>query len=283
MSGASPRAPLVGVARERRFSPGKVEDDAAILAATAARLRGSGFEVRLVDPDRPLPREIEPRLVFAMCQGEAALRWLEELAALVPVVNAPAAIRSCHRMVMAERLAAGGAPQPAFAPAGERFPAELGSGPWLKRGDVHAMDAADVRRVFDEHEWVDARADFARRGIERAIAQSHVEGPVYKFYGVREGFFRAFGLPATHEPAARDAAELAARALGLEVYGGDGVCRADGTVALIDVNDWPSFSRCREDAATAIASRLTDVLEGSNAHGPADEGRAPEPTRTSLA
>ena len=42
--------------------------------------------------------------------------------------------------------------------------------------------------------------------------------------------------------------------LGLEVYGGDCIVRQDGTFAIIDFNDWPSFSRCRNDAAKAIAS-----------------------------
>lgn len=277
------RGTLVGVARERRFSPGKVADDAAILAETAARLRDAGFEVRLVDADEPLPEELDVALVFAMCQGEASLRWLDRVRAHTPVVNAPSAIRACFRVEMAERLERAGAPQPAWAIAGERAPHGLGPAPWLKRGDVHAMQPGDVRRIFDEREWREARAEFARRGIARAIVQAHVDGPVYKFYGVRGGFFRAFGLPASHEPAARAAAELGASALGLEVYGGDGVCRADGSVALIDVNDWPSFSRCRADAAAAIAARLIDLLEGASADVRPDEGRAPGTPRDPLA
>ena len=251
---------VVGVSRERRFSPGKVEDDSAILAATAERLRASGIAVRIVDGDEPLPRDVEPSMIFTMTQGESALEWLDALAERTMIVNTPEAIRACHRVVMADKLAAANAPQPAWMLAGDDFPRELGVGPWLKRGDVHAMEAGDVRRVFDEREWREARAEFARRGIARAIVQAHVEGPVYKFYGVRGGFFRAFGLPDAYREAAEAAAEAGARALGLEVYGGDGVCGADGRVALIDVNDWPSFSRCRDDAAVAIAKRLIEIL-----------------------
>jgi hypothetical protein len=257
----SPRDGLVlGVSRERRFSPGKVEDDAAILSSTAERLRERGVEVRIVDGDEPLPRDVEPALVFTMTQGDLALAWLDTLGERTTIVNTPESIRACHRVVMADKLAAANAPQPAWTLAGERFPSELGHGPWLKRGDVHAMEAGDVRRVFDEPEWREARAEFARRGIGRAIVQAHVEGPVYKFYGVRGGFFRAFGLPDAYREAAEAAAEAGARALGLEIYGGDGVCGTDGSVALIDVNDWPSFSRCRDDAAVAIAKRLIDIL-----------------------
>ena len=251
---------VLGVSRERRFSPGKVEDDAAILSSTAERLRDQGLEVRVVDGDGTLPRDVEPDLVFSMQQGESGLAWLDDLAERATIVNSPDAIRACHRVVMADKLAAAHAPQPAWMLAGDDFPTKLGRGPWLKRGDVHAMEAGDVRRVFDEPEWREARAEFARRGIQRAIVQAHVEGPVYKFYGVRGGFFQAFGLPDAYREAAEAAAEAGARALGLEIYGGDGVCGADGRVALIDVNDWPSFSRCRDDAAVAIAKRLIEIL-----------------------
>ncbi|MGH7802798.1 MAG: hypothetical protein ACREQJ_00490, partial [Candidatus Binatia bacterium] len=68
---------VLGVSRERRFSPGKVEDDAAILSATAERLRERGIEVRVLDGDEPLPREVVPALVFSMQQGEVGLAWLD--------------------------------------------------------------------------------------------------------------------------------------------------------------------------------------------------------------
>ncbi len=53
-------------------------------------------------------------------------------------------------------------------------------------------------------------------------------------------------------------AEAAAAALELEVYGGDCVCDRDQILSLIDLNDWPSYARCRFGAAQAIASYLTE-------------------------
>jgi len=47
-----------------------------------------------------------------------------------------------------------------------------------------------------------------------------------------------------------------ARAVGIKVYGGDCIVGEDGSFCIIDFNDWPSFSRCREDAATAIATLI---------------------------
>jgi len=107
--------------------------------------------------------------VRAIGQGEPALAWLDEAVKRSVVVNHPQAIRGCYRVNLVDRLARGGVPQPRWAIAAERFPDELGDGPWLKRGDVHAMEAGDVRRVFAEAEWTWIAADFQRRGIGRAI------------------------------------------------------------------------------------------------------------------
>ena len=54
-------------------------------------------------------------------------------------------------------------------------------------------------------------------------------------------------------PGLRAMAERAASIAGTDVYGGDCIVRADGSVCIIDFNDWPSFSRCRDEAAEAIA------------------------------
>ena len=42
----------------------------------------------------------------------------------------------------------------------------------------------------------------------------------------------------------------------LKIYGGDAIIGPDDIARLIDLNDWPSFSRCREEAAKAIALRV---------------------------
>lgn len=261
------RPDVIGVYRETRFSPGRVADDEAILDRTAEELRRLGCSVEMIRADALPANEPQAALVFAMCQGTEALAWLDRLAERCPVVNRPAAVRNCYRSRMVERFSAAGVRQPGWRLAGDRLPAELGPGPWLKRGDVHAMEAGDVRRVFTEADWSRAVEDFSERGIEKAIIQAHAEGEVYKFYGAAGGFFRAFGLAEDRTEAAAELAAAGARALGLEVYGGDGVSGPDGSLALIDFNDWPSFSRCRSDAAAAIARRLCAILERKNLDG----------------
>jgi hypothetical protein len=263
----------LGIYRERRFSPGKEDDDRAILDAAAQALRAAGVTVRMHEGERLPELDDSPALVFAMCQSPEALAWLDQAAKRTIVVNHPDAVRACYRVNLVARLDRAGVAQPRWRRAGERFPSMLGEGPWLKRGDVHAMEAGDVRRVFSPEQWQSVLGEFRRRAIREAIVQQHVEGSVYKFYGVAGGFFRAYGLAAEHESAAAALARRGAAALGLEVYGGDGVCATDGTLSLIDFNDWPSFSRCRQDAGAAIGEHLIKRLEKRRRNGREEEER----------
>ena len=85
-----------------------------------------------------------------------------------------------------------------------------------------------------------------------------------KFYGVSGGaYFSALSddgeIP---EAAVRELSEAAAKAaqvLGLEAWGGDAVL-SSGRFAIIDFNDWPSYSRVRGQAARAIARRALALL-----------------------
>ena len=48
--------------------------------------------------------------------------------------------------------------------------------------------------------------------------------------------------------------------LTVHVYGGDSIVSPDGTIRIIDFNDWPSFAPCRKEAAIAIGKTiLTEV------------------------
>ena len=113
----------------------------------------------------------------------------------------------------------------------------------------------------------------------------HVEGDLVKFYGVAgtpffhctlptaEGGFSKFGLethngrPQGHPydaEALKATTDRLALASGMPIYGGDAVVRPDGSTALIDFNDFPSFSGCTQAAAKAIADHVAARLsEGS--------------------
>jgi hypothetical protein len=257
---------VVGIFREPEYSPGRVEDDAAILERTCDALADRGIDVSLGDVD--LLTRTTPSAVIAMCQSAASLAALDRcVAADAPVVNAPDAIRACYRHETVRRLTGTAAPFPPtriVVTDHDRGALTDAAPCWVKRGDVHAMAADDVVFAATSREVHTVLDDFATRGIARAALQTHVEGVVVKFYGVIDGrFFRCF----THDhevpaslPVLWAAAQAGARALGLEVFGGDLVVGADGRPVLVDINDWPSFSRCRDEAADAIAGYVADRL-----------------------
>jgi hypothetical protein len=136
---------------------------------------------------------------------------------------------------------------------------------WVKRGDVHAETSADVVSA-KEPTVIDAIAAFARRGVSRVALQAHVAGPIVKFYAITGGRFFSW-YPADGPRDRRlDIAEdrlqalvfAAARAVGLEVFGGDVAFPKPDEPVLIDLNDWPSFAPVREAAASAIAAYIDE-------------------------
>ncbi len=247
------------VFREPEFSPGRIEDDAAILERTAAALVRRGLTVRPSTPEELATAT--PRAILAMCQSDEALAALDAHVGSVPIVNAPDAIRNCFRSETVRLLRARGLPFPRTSVVDTTEHAVPDMTPcWVKRGDVHATHAADVVFAPDRPSVLHALAAFAARGIRRAALQEHVEGTVVKFYGIVDGrFFRAYvesDQPPASIPALWTVARAGAAALGLEVFGGDCVVTPAGEPVLIDVNDWPSFARCRDEAAEAIADYL---------------------------
>lgn len=256
---------LVGVFREPEFSPGRVDDDAAILERTRDALADHGLTLTLGTID--LLTGKTPTAVLAMCQSQAALATLDRRTSTAPVINTPDAIRGCYRHETVRKLAntAVRFPPTRLVSTTHDSTQSADVAPcWIKRGDVHAMTANDVVFAETAADVRAALADFSDRGIARAALQAHVAGVVVKFYGVVDGrFFRCFThaaeVPAPI-PRLWDAARSGAVALGLEVFGGDLVVTDDGQPVLVDINDWPSFARCRDEAAVAIASYVVDRL-----------------------
>ncbi len=262
---------FTGILRETTFSPfHHAENDRLILELTAEELRRRGHRVRLIaEPEvRERATELAP-FVFSMCQGPDANRTLEAVEARgVLVVNSPRAVQGCYRSNLCRLAGAEAIMAPtalvSTARDGLRFDFSDGRRYWVKRGDVHATQEGDVVRVDSQLDYLAALERFRRRGIGEAAVQAHIEGQVVKFYGVvGSPFFRYYAegdikLSPVALGLARPAIERMVRAIGLEIYGGDAVLAADGTVSVIDVNDWPSFAYFRSEAAQVIAKHLHD-------------------------
>ena len=263
-----------GIFRERAHSPGRENDDAEILRLTGKHLEAEGFQVVLKGPEELSgPFDGRPRCAFLMCERLEALRQLRAWeAGGAPLVNRPEAVLNTYRVRMVTRLAAAGLPfvESQIVPTtGGRSHGALPA--WVKRADVHNTQEGDVVFASTGDAVEAALHGLAARGIARAVIQPHLEGDLVKFYGVGVGatgpgetpWFRWF-YPKEQRPARYpiDAAHLAslaagaAAALGLEVYGGDALVSAPGTIVLLDVNAWPSFALYRDEAAARIASHL---------------------------
>ena len=122
-----------------------------------------------------------------------------------------------------------------------------------------------------------------QRGITDIVTQAHVKGDVVKFYGVEgTGFIRYYysgddtetkfgdeernGKPQYYPFSSSDLqtdAEKVACLLQTPIYGGDAIIQEDGSYVIIDFNDFPSFSKCRKEAAKAIFERVKLEVECS--------------------
>ena len=220
-----------------------------------------------------------PEVVVTMARDKQTLtRLLEWEARGVRIINSPRGILNCVRRPMTELLLAHKVPHPRswIVATDEPFPLEVTFPCWLKRGDSHAMVKQDVCYASTRDEAIRVVADMRERGIPSVVINEHLVGDLVKFYGVQGNDFFHWFYPSAHshskfgletingqaqglpfDPAhLKQYADEAARVLDVPVYGGDAVVMADGSIRIIDFNDWPSFAPCREEAARAIAGRV---------------------------
>ena len=217
---------------------------------------------------------------FSMARSKQALDVLgriEEEGVLV--VNSSLGVNRCIRRIMTERFIAGGIATPESRIIGRNgeMVKDIHYPCWLKRGDGCAQQKEDTCYVQNEQEAEALLKNFWLRGITSVVVNEHLKGDLIKFYGVsgtdffywfypsKCGHRSKFGLEVINGDAqgiAFDAdalkaeADKAADMLSVPVYGGDCVVGEDGSVKIIDFNDWPSFAPCRDEAAFYIATKM---------------------------
>lgn len=278
---------LLGIYRAPRFSPNSQDRDAAILQAVATRLNAK-HEVHLIEElqfmSSPVDRDIQG--VFSMARHPESLTRLKELETKgIPVFNSAQGLLQLNRRLLAHTYRTLGlvAPQSFrntdFPEALSRltFPC------WLKRDDQCAQQADDVRFIQNQPELLSALSAFRERQITDYVTESHIEGDLVKFYGVAGTKFFSFHYPNAMHSFSKFGLEShnghthrypfdshrfkheidsLATTLSIPIYGGDAIVQSDGTCHIIDFNDWPSFSSCKDDAAEAISQliqvRLTE-------------------------
>lgn len=261
---------IILVYRAPVFSPNSVKKDKAILEAVGGVLEERGYDVEYIQEEELMAGH-EGDLYLTMGRLPETLDILAQKEQDgCTVINTTKGVRlATSRLLIDRMMRENNIPTAPLCdgPCGER-------GYWLKRGDAAAQSLYDVQYAKT---WDDVERKlvyFHNRGISDVLVCEHIEGDVVKFYGVQgTDFFRIFyptddgqtkfgdearNGEAHHYPfdvaqLQNDANRLSQLA-GLPVYGGDCIVRPDGSYAIIDFNDWPSFARCRDEAAKAIAS-----------------------------
>ncbi|NBB21442.1 hypothetical protein GVN20_18900 [Runella sp. CRIBMP] len=276
---------LLGVHRNKKFSPNHIGNDDAIFSLTAQALQRMGCTVSICCEDEFLQKQtIEQRFIFTMARQKEVVKKLQELElAGKVVVNSGFGIEKCFRTNMTKGLVENGIPYPKsfIVPTSytgnDVFEQLPGKGFWIKRGDFHAIHKEDVTFAASADEAREILREYALRDIPDAVISEHLMGDLVKFYAVRNTDFFYWFYPYANnhhkyadyeningkslyypfdEDALRKAANASAEALDVHVYGGDAIVGKDGRFHIIDLNDWPSFAPCRQDAAESIAQAI---------------------------
>jgi glutathione synthase/RimK-type ligase-like ATP-grasp enzyme len=260
---------FAGIRRKTEFSPNHVVNDLLIINQTADELRKLNVEVAMYDEGMITPETMKEKIVFSMAQGPLGSNTLLKIEQRGTFfINSPRAVMSCYRINMVKRLPEAGIPFPksvVVATDSDVNGKDAGftsSKLWIKRGDVHAVHKEDVTLANTDEEELTLLKEFHQRDIKEAILQEHLDGDTVKFYAVRESdLFHWYYLNGVYhtkfeEKKLHELASASAEILGLFVYGGDAIIGKDGSITIIDINDWPSFAPVREQASRHIAQLI---------------------------
>ncbi len=274
--------------RAGAYSPNHIGNDAAIFNAAADQLRKRGCEVSVYSEEQFRNSNIEEDIVLNMCREQDSIRKLislEEKDKLV--INSGYGIENCTRERMTRMLVGNGIPYPEsiIVNTNEDVRPELERAAfgacWIKRGDFHAMHKEDVSYCRHIEEAQEVLHEYFYRGIGRAVINRHLVGDLVKFYGVSgQPFFHWFypfdeghskyGYEAVNGRSTgftfdvgnlKSMCQRAADIMEVKIYGGDCIVSEDGTIRIIDFNDWPSFAPCRAEAAPAIAKCVLKAIK----------------------
>ena len=278
---------LAGIKRGNKFSPNHTGNDAAIFELTTNKLRQKGCSVSEYAELEFRENEISHTMIFGMARDKQTVTKLKELEKKgATCVNSGEGIENCFRNNMTNLLLKKGIPYPKSEIVSTKKDAtdvfsRLGSDKlWIKRGDFHAIHKEDVSFCSSIEEGNYLLREFAQRGIESATVSIHLVGDLVKFYGVRNTNFFYWFYPYDfgHSKFGNElingeikkypfrkemlmfVGNQAAETLGIYIYGGDAIISSDGFIQIVDLNDWPSFAPCREEASEAIAQCIYDIF-----------------------
>ncbi len=268
---------FAGIKRKEHYSPNHRKNDALILQKTASELEKLGIDSVLYTEDEFISSTIEADLFFSMGRDYATLNKLAELEMSgTIVINSSQSAYNCHRVSMIQKMIEADVtiPKSHIVKTDSNILYKLSvvgkSKIWIKRGDVHAIHKEDVTLVYSDEQLNFVLNEFKLRGITDAILQENIDGDVVKFYSVRDTeFFYWYYLDGKNKydfnlKELKLLAHKSAEIMDLMVYGGDAIIEEDGTITIIDINDWPSFAPIRDEASKYIAQAICSKISKTN-------------------
>lgn len=271
---------ILCVSRLGKFSPNSQNKDALIMQSVAQKLRTRGYDVDLCTEEELSKTDKNYLYVLSMARSAEAIARLKQWESKGSVVlNTTLSIGNCFREKQIAILKQNGFSIPDSFIADTRKVEGLESLPliesgdfWIKRGDFQTIEREDVIRCKTLEQAKEVLKNYSERNIESAVICSHVDGDVLKFYGVRGTDFIFSYYPRSdkfdniinkegkrNEFDKKKFFEQVDKLVGLldlDIYGGDAIVDKEGNTYIIDINDFPSFSACRQEAGEKIVERF---------------------------
>ena len=278
---------FTGIQRASVFSPNHIGNDAAIFSGVGGYITEKGYDVTVISELEFLSGTMMPERVFTMMRNRSSIKRLQQWEREGCIaVNSAFGIENCERERLTKLFIEHNIPYPEsiIVNSHEKVVPLLHqlnySSYWLKRSDFHAIHREDVSYARHPEEVQGMLAEYALRGIDRVVINEHLEGDLIKFYGVAGSpfFYWFYPFDKNHskfgyekingkakgihfdEEQLRYICRKAAETLHLIVYGGDCIVSPNGTIYIIDFNDWPSFAPCRKEAIPAIGDVIIKQL-----------------------
>lgn len=277
---------IAAVYRSHEHSPNLTDADSRIINAASIKLQERGYAIHRYTEAQFIETDITEPAIINMCRKPRSIEKLCRLEAEdKTVINSGHAIRKCTKRKLWEISTANNIETPATVIVGSTDTTLPFSGTfrpcWLKLPDESVTDKDDIIYAGTPAEYREALTRYHSRAITEVLVCEHLEGDLLKFYAVsgdrylytlypKQSGYSKFGYEANNSDVKfypykterlKEICNIMSRETGITVFGGDCIITPDGKINIIDLNDWPSFSPCAEEASEAIAAAVAETIE----------------------
>lgn len=267
---------IAGIPRNPENSPNMSDKDMLLFNKIVEELREKGHTVKILTDEDNFSAEYDA--IFHMTRNTATLDKLTKCEKKgVYIINPVEGVKNCSREKFVEIFNRNNIKQPSYLYINTSIPIidNLHFPGWIKNSKGWSCSVEDVQFVKNEEEYKKALFTLAAKGCKDALFFNHIAGDIIKFYGIQdEDFFRwyypdptstKFGLEKINgkqqkyqfkTEKLRKIAFQAAKALNIKIFGGDCIITREGEIYIIDLNDFPSFTAYRDEAAKKIATTI---------------------------